>query len=162
MSKATTRPTKLGGSKRRWLFNKIKLTWEENTVFHRKEWWIDSLFILFPGLFYIIVQSAIRSAIPFYWMYLEVVSRRVLCEFLHLGILSSTEKGTKQAHQPNLAVMGLNCASRIDPFLAIYLSWKSCGSLIWDPSLKLSWVGSLHYKPESGSDSRTSLSFKRC
>ena len=37
MPKATILPTKLDGSKKRWLLNKIKLTWE-NTVFHCKEW----------------------------------------------------------------------------------------------------------------------------
>ena len=39
VSKATTLPTKLGGSKKRWQINKIKLTWEMKTVFHCKEWW---------------------------------------------------------------------------------------------------------------------------
>ena len=55
MSKPTALPTKLGGSKKKMLLlNKIKLTWT------------DSLNILFPGLFDIIVQSALGSAIPFF------------------------------------------------------------------------------------------------
>ena len=36
--------------KKRWRLNKIKLTWE-NTVFHCRAWWTDSLYVLFPGLF---------------------------------------------------------------------------------------------------------------
>ena len=43
VSKATTLPTKLGGSKKRWLPNKIKLNWEEKTAFPCKEWWAASL-----------------------------------------------------------------------------------------------------------------------
>ena len=43
-------------------------------------------------------------------MYVEVVRRQVLCDFLHLWVLSGTEKDTKQAHQPDLAVMGLSFA----------------------------------------------------
>ena len=65
VSKATTLPTKLGGSKKRWLLNKIKLTWDKKIVFHCKEWWAASLFILFPGLFEIVAQSADGTAILF-------------------------------------------------------------------------------------------------
>ena len=50
MSKATTLPTKLGGSKNRWLLNKIKLSWEQNIVLHCPDKGTDCLFILFPGL----------------------------------------------------------------------------------------------------------------
>ena len=100
------------GSKKRWLFIKIKLTWGKNTVFHCREWWNDSLFILFIGSFKIIAESDLWSANPFYWMYGEIVRRRVLCEFLNLGILSSTAKGTKWAHQPDLTVMGLSSTLR--------------------------------------------------
>ena len=105
-------PTIPVGSKKWWLLIKIKLTWEKNTVFHCREWRNDSLFILFIGLFQIIAESDLWSAKPFYWMYGEIVRRRVLCEFLNLGILSSTAKGTKWAHQPDLAVMGFSSAVR--------------------------------------------------
>ena len=47
VSKATTLPTQLGQLvrvKKRWLLNKIKLTWEEETVLHCKEWWAASIF----------------------------------------------------------------------------------------------------------------------
>ena len=94
MSKATTLTTKLGGSKKRLLLNKIKLTREKKTLSHCKACWTDSFLILFTGLLEIIAQSALGLAIPLYWMYVEVVRKRVLCEFLRLGILSSAEKGT--------------------------------------------------------------------
>mgnify|MGYP001802931951 CR=1 FL=1 len=115
MSKATTLLTKLGGSKKRWLLKKIKLPWIKHTVFHCKTWWTDNLFILFPGLFEIIAQSALGSAIPFHWSYVEIVRKQVICEFLHLRILSSTKKSNKKAHQPNLPVMGLSSALRYLP-----------------------------------------------
>ena len=37
MPEAITPPTKLGGSKKGWLLNKITLTWKKNPVFHSKE-----------------------------------------------------------------------------------------------------------------------------
>ena len=63
------------------IHNKIKFTWEKNTEVHEKAWWIDSLFISFPGLFEIIAHSALGSAISFCWMYVEVVRKQVFCEF---------------------------------------------------------------------------------
>ena len=51
----------------------------------------------------------------------------MLCEFLHLRILSRTEKGTKQGHQPNLAVMGLSSALNVFIFSQIF-SLKHCKS----------------------------------
>ena len=49
MSKANTLPTKLGGSKTRWLLNKIKLTWEKYCI--PSQWRVNWL----P--FYIILRS---------------------------------------------------------------------------------------------------------
>ena len=96
VSKATTLPTKQRKKiKKRWLLNKIKLTWEKKTVFHCKEWWAASLFILFPGLFEIVAQSADGTAILFLGMHVDVVRKWVLLDFLHFGVLSHTEKGTK-------------------------------------------------------------------
>ena len=43
---------------KRWLLSKIKLTLEKKIEFHCKEWWAASIFVLFPGLFAIIAQSA--------------------------------------------------------------------------------------------------------
>ena len=51
-------------------------------------------FFIIPGLFQIIAQSAYGLAIPSVWMYVGVVNKWLLCDFLHFGILFSTEKGT--------------------------------------------------------------------
>ena len=53
-------------------------------------------FLLFPGLFEIIAQSAHRSAISFFECKWEK--------------LSCTEKGTKSAYQPDFAALGLSSA----------------------------------------------------
>ena len=103
LSKTTT-------CKKRWLLNKIRLTWEAKTALHCKEWWAASLFILFQSLFKIIAQSAHGTANLLFWMYVDVVRQWLLLDFLHFGVLSSTEKGTKWAYQPNLAVLGLSSA----------------------------------------------------
>ena len=110
LAKATTLLTKLGGSKTRWLLNKIKLTYEMKTVFHCKEWWAASLFILFPGLFEIIAQSADGTEILFLEMGADVVRKWVLWAFLHFGVLSHTAKGTKWVYQPKLDVLGWSAA----------------------------------------------------
>ena len=114
VSKATTLPTKLDGSKKRWLLNKIKLPWEKKIVFHCKEWWDASRFILLPGLFKIVAQSADGTGILFLGMYVEVVRKWVFCDFLHFGVLSHTENSTKWAYQPKLAVLGLSAALNLD------------------------------------------------
>ena len=53
-----------------------------------------SLFISFPGLFEITISSMISNA-----LFLNVcgnsVRKWVLCDFLHFGISSCTENGTK-------------------------------------------------------------------
>ena len=95
VSKAATLLSKLGGSKKRWLLNKIKLTWEKKIAFHCKEKRAASLFILFPGLFEITAQSAHGTKILVFGMYVEIVRKWVLLDFLHFGVLSSNEKGTK-------------------------------------------------------------------
>ena len=41
---ATIIPARLGGSKKRWRLNKIKLTWEKQTIFHLEKWWTATLF----------------------------------------------------------------------------------------------------------------------
>ena len=43
-------------------------------------------------------------------MYVDVVRKWVLWDFLHFGVLSHTEKGTKWAYQPKLAVLRLSTA----------------------------------------------------
>ena len=45
--------------------------------------------------FKIVAQSADGSATLFLGMYVDVVRKWVLWDFLHFGVLSSTEKGTK-------------------------------------------------------------------
>ena len=50
-------------------------------------------------------------------MYVDVVRKRVLWDFLHLGVLSHTEKDTKWAYQSKLAVLELSTA-------LIYLEYK--------------------------------------
>ena len=54
-------------------------------IFHSKEWWAASLFVLFPGLFEIVAQSADGTAKLLLWIYVDVVRKWVLCEFLHFG-----------------------------------------------------------------------------
>ena len=54
---------------------------------------------IIPSQFEIIAESAHES---FYFMYVKVVRRRVFVSF-----------DTKQAHQPNLAVVGLCSAFRV-------------------------------------------------
>ena len=44
-------------------------------------------------------------------MYVDVVRKWVLWDFLHFGVLSHTEKDTTWAYQPKLAVLGLSTAS---------------------------------------------------
>ena len=90
VSKATRLLTKLGRSKKWLLTNNIKLTLEKKVVFHCKEWWAASLFILFQGLFEIIAQSADWTAILFLGMYVDVARKLVLWDFLHFGVLSHT------------------------------------------------------------------------
>ena len=67
-------------------------------------------FLLFPGLFKIIAQSAYGSAIPSVWMYVGVVRKWFVCDFWHFGILFSTKKGTNQTYQSNVAALGLSSA----------------------------------------------------
>ena len=63
MSKATTLSTKLGMSKKRWLLNKNQNNLgKENCIFHCKELRAAFIFILFPGLFEIVAQSADGTA----------------------------------------------------------------------------------------------------
>ena len=54
-------------------------------IFHSKEWWAASLFVLFPGLIEIIAQSADGTAKLLLWIYVDVVRKWVLWEFLHFG-----------------------------------------------------------------------------
>ena len=54
-----------------------------------------SIFILLPVLSEIDAQSADGTAILFLGMYVDVVRKWVLWDFLHFGVLSYTEKSTK-------------------------------------------------------------------
>ena len=76
------------GELKKWMLNKIKLTWEKNTVFHCKEWWTDSLFMLFPGYSQLVDQQ---------YHFIECMWRFsgdgcVANFYLHTWILPSTEK----------------------------------------------------------------------
>ena len=102
MSKVTTLPAKHGGSKRKRLFNKIKLHWEKKNLIHWK------MVSCFP--FYIIPRFIWDHCRIGSWisktLFLNVwegVSKRVLCDLVHFGILSDTKKHSKSAYQPNLA-----------------------------------------------------------
>ena len=77
-------------------------------VFHSKEWWAASLFVLFPGLIDIIAQSADGIAKLLLWIYVDVLRKWVLWDFLHFGYCLVAEKGINWAYPPNLAVLGLS------------------------------------------------------
>ena len=46
-------------------------------------------------------------------MYVDVARKWVLWDFFHFGVLSCTDNSTKSANQPNLAVLGLSSALRM-------------------------------------------------
>ena len=74
---------------------------------------LASLFISFPGLFEITISLRISNT-----LFLNVcgnsVRKWVLCDFLHFGISSSSENGTKLNDQPNFAGLGLRSALRVE------------------------------------------------
>ena len=86
LSKATTTPNKTWWAWMAAQQNQINLGKEYCIPLQSMVNWLP--FLLFPGPFDIIIQSALESAIP---LYVEVVRKRVFWEILHLGILSSTE-----------------------------------------------------------------------
>ena len=68
--------------------------------------WLQQMMIC---LHFYIIHSSIWDHCPFRSTakhYVEVVKKWALGYFLQYGMLSSTKKGTKKAHQPNLAVLG--------------------------------------------------------
>ena len=77
VSKAAILPTKHGGSKKRWQLKKHWINhWKLHSTARNGE--LPPFFILFPGLFEIIAQSAHGTAILVFGMYVEVFRKRGL------------------------------------------------------------------------------------
>ena len=95
VSQVTSLPTRLDGSKKRWLHKQNQFNLGKQNMFLLQEMGSCLPVLLYPGLFEIIAQSAYGLAIPSFWMYVGVVENWLLCDFLHFGILFSTDKGTK-------------------------------------------------------------------
>ena len=68
--------------------------------------WDASRFKLLPGLFKIVAKSADGSAILFLRMYVDVVRKWVLWDFLHFGVLSHIEKVPNKLISPNWLCWG--------------------------------------------------------
>ena len=64
------------------------------------------LFFLFPGLILIVAKSADETAILLLGLYVDVVRKCVLCYFMHVGILSHTEKVPNELISPNWLCLG--------------------------------------------------------